>query len=288
MTRPAVATPADLTITPRNIAFGRGESNPRWWLNGDPVATTFYNALSVTFPQGEGFFIEAVRRFKDDVPAPLREQIASFVKQEALHTREHVAFNRQVTDHGYDISRMEGGTKERLDISRSKHPVVQLAVTVALEHFTAIIAHALLAAPHHLDGAPAEVRRLWLWHALEEVEHKAVAYDTFLHVTRNISGFKRWSIRTRVMMLVTWNFVKYRKVDMADFFEQDGIRNAGTWLRTLKFLFLTPGLVPRILLPYLSFYRPGFHPWDHDDRDLMRRAEADLAALAPAGEPATA
>lgn len=279
---PSVATPADLTITPRNIAFGRGATNPRWWLGGDPVATTFYNALSVTFPQGEGFFIESVRHFKDEVPPELKEQIAAFIKQEALHTREHVAFNRQVTDHGYDISRMEAGTKARLDLSRARHPVAQLAVTIALEHFTAIIAHAILADPRHLKGAPEEVRRLWLWHALEEVEHKAVAYDTYLHVTRNLSAFRRWSIRVRVMLLVTWNFIKYRKTDMADFYQQDGIRNAGTWWRTLKFLFARPGLVPAILKPYLSFYRPGFHPWDHDDRDLLRRAESELAATSPA------
>ena len=100
-------TPADLTITPRDRRFGRGGEYRRWWLNNDPIATAFYNALSVTFPKGEGFFIDSVRAFREGTPPRLEKEIAAFIKQEVIHTREHVAFNRHVTDQGYDIAPLE-------------------------------------------------------------------------------------------------------------------------------------------------------------------------------------
>ena len=99
-------TPADLTITPRDLRFGRAGPIRRWWLNDDPFATAFYNALSVTFPKGEGFFIDSVRKYRDDAPPRLAGEIAAFTKQEVIHTREHVAFNRHVVDQGYDVSKL--------------------------------------------------------------------------------------------------------------------------------------------------------------------------------------
>ena len=141
----AFAAPADLAITPRNLRFGRDEVRGRWWLGGDAVATAWHNALSASFPAGEAFFIETVRRFRDQVPAELAAQIDQFVKQEAHHTREHVAFNRQVTGAGYDIAAIDKRIADSLVQARTTHPVAQLLVTVSLEHLTAIFAHAMLA-----------------------------------------------------------------------------------------------------------------------------------------------
>ena len=80
-------TPADLTITPRDRRFGRGMTQSRWWMRGDPIATAFYNALSVTFPRGEAFFVESVRAFRDGVPPKLEREINAFIKQEVMHSR---------------------------------------------------------------------------------------------------------------------------------------------------------------------------------------------------------
>src|SRR5687767_15150839 len=188
----SVTTPANLTITPRDLRVDRNTRNARWWHGGDPVATAFFNALSASFPQGETFFIEAVRRFRERGDARLQEQIQAFIAQEAAHTREHVVFNKLIKNAGYDTTAMDADTRRLLDIARSRHPVAQLAITVALEHFTAIMAHCLLTDKNPLPGAPPEVLRLWQWHAIEELEHKAVAYDTFLAVTRQMSPLRRW------------------------------------------------------------------------------------------------
>ena len=271
-------TPADLSITSRNLIVDRNAVNPRWWHGGDPVPTAFFNALSATFPQGETFFIEAVRRFRDQADTKLREQIATFIQQEAAQTREHVAFNRLIKGSGYDTAAMDAYTRHRIDIARARHPIAQLAVTVALEHFTAIMAHALLADPQPMPGAPRDVVRLWQWHAIEEIEHKGVAYDTYLAATRQLSGFRRWAIRCNVMLIISFQFWRSNCRHMADFFRQDGINTLRTWLRVLKFLLVKPGMLRKIFLPYLSFYRSDFHPWLHDDRALIAGVEQQLAA----------
>ncbi|HEY0683796.1 MAG TPA: metal-dependent hydrolase [Steroidobacter sp.] len=277
----STGTPAHLTITPRDLQLDRDASSPRWWHGGDPVATAFFNALSASFPQGETFFIESVRRYRDQGDARLQEQIAAFIQQEAAHTREHVVFNKLIKNAGYDTTAMDAETRRRLDIARSRHPVVQLAITVALEHFTAIMAHSLLTDKNPLPGAPPEVLRLWQWHAIEEIEHKAVAYDTFLAVTRELSPMKRWALRCHVMLLIGAQFWYSNFERMADFFRQDGINTPRTWWRVFTYLWFRPGMMRRIFWPYVSFFRPGFHPWDHDDGALVHKFEQSLRL----GEP---
>jgi predicted metal-dependent hydrolase len=282
MHTPTTATPADLTITPRDLRLDRNAHSTRWWHGGDPVATAYFNALSASFPQGETFFIESVRRFRDRVDARLQEQIKGFIEQEAAHTREHVVFNKLIKNAGYDTTAMDAETRRRLDIARSRHPVAQLAITVALEHFTAIMAHSLLTEKDPLPGAPAEVLRLWQWHAIEEVEHKAVAYDTYLCVTRELSAFKRWAIRSQVMLLISAQFWYSNFERMADFFRQDGMNTPRTWWRVFTYLCFKPGMMRKIFVPWLSFFRPGFHPWDHDDGALIREFEQRLRLAEPA------
>ena len=270
------STPADLTITPRDLQLSRDANNARWWHGGDPVATAFFNSLSAAFPQGETFFIEAVRRFRDRTDGKLQEQITAFVQQEAAHTREHVVFNKLIKSAGYDTANMDAEVRRRIDVARSRHPVAQLAITVALEHFTAIMSHCLLTDKELLPGAPPEVVRLWQWHAIEEVEHKAVAYDTFLAVTKDMPSRRRWALRCYIMLLISGQFWYSNFARMADFFRQDGINTPRTWWRVFTYLWFQPGMMRRIFLPYLSFFRPGFHPWDHNDRSLIQEYEQRL------------
>ncbi len=276
----ASAAPADLAITPRNLRFGRDEVRGRWWLGGDAVATAWHNALSASFPAGEAFFIETVRRFRDQVPAELAAQIDQFVKQEAHHTREHVAFNRQVTGAGYDIAAIDKRIADSLVQARTTHPVAQLLVTVSLEHFTAIFAHAMLArAGQQFEGASAETRAMWTWHAIEEIEHKGVAFDTYMHITRSLKPAKRWAIRSLVFLRVSRNFVKNRVQDSLALLAQDGITGWRAKARLWWYLLGTPGVLRQVALPWASYFRPGFHPWDHDDRALIAAHEAAMAPV---------
>ncbi|MGO9933825.1 MAG: metal-dependent hydrolase [Steroidobacteraceae bacterium] len=272
----ASRTPADLVIHPRNLMIGRGRPTLRWWNGGDPIATAFYNGMSVAFPLGEAFFIDSVRKFRDAVPAHQQVQIDAFIKQEAAHSREHTHFNKQVHDAGYEVASLEADLAERLARAKDFAPVVNLANTVALEHFTAIIAHAVLKSDRHFRRASPDAARLWKWHAIEEIEHKAVAFDTFVAATKHISPFKRWKFRSLVMLQATKHFLRARVRNMAHFFDQDGINKPTTWLRAISYLLIYPGLLRQLFPAWLAFFRPGFHPWQKDDRALLARSEANL------------
>ncbi|SFR85805.1 metal-dependent hydrolase [Sphingomonas jatrophae] len=275
-------TPPDLKITPRDRRFGRTARSTRWWLGGDPVATAFYNALSVTFPEGEAWFVESVRAFRDGAPPALAAEIAAFVRQEVLHTREHVAFNRQVAAAGYDVTALEAAVDKRLAFIRAKPAIANLAGTMALEHFTAILAHALLADPRHLAEADPEAAAMWHWHAVEEIEHKGVAFDTWMHATRDWSAWRRWQVRSLVMLLVTRHFLLDRTRGVLELLRQDGLTGPRIWARAAWFAFGKPGMVRKILPAWATYFRPGFHPWHQDDRALIERAEQPGGVLAAA------
>jgi uncharacterized protein len=274
---PSRGTPEDLTITPRDRRFGRGAKQDRWWKGGDPVATAFYNALSATFPKGEAFFVESVRMFREGAPPKLASEIKAFVTQEVMHSREHVQFNKRALEAGYDLTALEDRVEWRLGITRAKPPIVSLAATMCLEHFTAILAHQLLSNPRHLERADPECASLWRWHAIEEIEHKGVAYDTWLHATRGWPRRKRWSVKARVMLLVTRNFVVDRSKGTIELLCQDGITGPRAWARMLWFAWIRPGMLRKVAGAWAGFFLPGFHPWKHDDRALIAVGEKALS-----------
>ncbi len=269
-------TPADLAIHPRDIAFGRQSPPPGWWQGGDPIATAFFNTLSASFPQGERFFMDAVRPYRSAVESKLGDQIQAFTAQEAVHSREHLVFNNTVAAQGFDFGRIDSYLKRRFDFGRTLPPLNQLCATIALEHFTAILAHAILSGSDDLAGAPAELKRMWQWHAIEEIEHKAVAFDTFLVATRRFSSLRRWWLRCVSMALTTLMFFQFIGFGVREFLRHDGIDNLGSWYALLRYLCIKPGLMRRVAPGYFAYYKPHFHPWRVDDRALIADVEATL------------
>jgi uncharacterized protein len=280
MSTTTLPTPSDLTITPRDRKFERGRLDQRLWHGGRIEATAIYNALSTTFPVGEAFFVESVRAFREGAPTKLAEEIKGFTTQEVIHSREHAAFNRRAADSGYDLTKLEAQVERRLAITRIKPPIVSLAATMALEHFTAILAHELLKDPRHLAGADKDAADLWLWHACEEIEHKGVAYDTWLHATRHWPRSKRWKVKAKVMLYVTRNFVVDRTAGALELMRQDGVTGLDAWSKLLWYLWIRPGMFRKIAVAWFKFFLPGFHPWNEDDRQLLREYEASAAATA--------
>ena len=271
-------TPADLSITPRDRRFGRDAATPRLWHGGRVEATAIYNALSTTFPKGEAYFVESVRAFREGAPPKLAEEIKAFTTQEAIHSREHDAFNKRAEKSGYDLSKLEQRVGERLAITKGRPPIVNVAATMALEHFTAILAHQLLADPRHLEGAEQATAELWRWHAAEEIEHKGVAYDTWLYATRDWPRFKRWKVKAKVMLLVTRNFLVDRTAGALELMRQDGVTGLRAWSLLLTYLWVRPGMFRKIAGAWLKYFLPGFHPWNEDDRHLLAAYAASAGA----------
>lgn len=264
-------------ITVRDLRFLRKGAPRRWWMNGNPVATAWFTALSGTFPRGEAFFIEAVKAHREGASPELTAQIRDFIVQEVNHSREHLALNRLATAAGYDMAGIDRHVEEVMDQLKGRPAILDLASTIALEHYTAMMANEFLSNPRHLDGSDPEVADLWRWHAIEEIEHKGVAFDTWLHATRDWSRWKRWKVKALIMGLVTRNFIGHRISDTLDLLAQDGITGARAKWRLFAYLFWQPGVLRCIFPAWLAYFLPGFHPWNRDDRALIGRAERELA-----------
>jgi hypothetical protein len=273
----SLPTPDDLAITVRDRRFGRDTAPKRWWLNDDPVASCWFYALSLTFPRGEAFFIEAVKAHREGVPSRLESEIRAFIRQEVNHSREHVAFNKTAELAGYDTTEIESRIGELIGEASEQQPIVRLCMTMALEHFTAMFAHDFLRNPEHFHEADVEQAQLWRWHAVEEIEHKAVAYDTWLHATRDWSRWKRWKVKALIMLFVTRDFLRHRIRDTLDLLEQDGISRSEGGRRLFWYLLGRPGVLRRILPAWVSYFLPGFHPWKIDDRELIARYDSEFA-----------
>lgn len=280
--RESAPTPSDLDITVRDERFNRNTTPNRWWA-GEPFGTAWHNALSATFPRGEAFFIEAVKAHREGAGPKLDAEIRAFVRQEINHTREHIAFNKLAESHGYDIKTIDKRVEEMLALTKDRPAIVNLAATMALEHYTAMMAHEFLANPKHFDKADPEVRAMWKWHAIEEVEHKGVAFDTWNHATQGWTRWRRWKVRNLMMLIVSVNFLRNRWQDSLNLLAQDGITGSKARLGLLKYLLWSPGVLRRIFPAWLAYFKPGFHPWDHDDRALIRKYQGEFSdALMPA------
>ena len=141
----------------------------------------------------------------------------------------------------------------------------------------------MLENPVHLAGAEGDFGDIWRWHSVEEIEHKGVAYDTWLHATRDWSRWKRWKVKSLMMVLVTRRFIGNRVKDMIDLLAQDGL-TGWKWKAKIWAYLLWPSRLPAPDRAAVAGLLPaGFHPWNHDDRALIAKHEGDFAdALLPA------
>jgi hypothetical protein len=266
----------------RNLRFFDNDVQQRWYMGSDPVRSAFFSALSATFPLGERFLIDSVRPWQGALKPKLAAEVKAFIVQEALHTREHLVCNELIAATGYDADAMEQRTRDVLAPYVAAPILRQLGLTMALEHFTALFAHAVLSRPALLEGAPPEVRSLWRWHAMEEIEHKAVAFDVFLAVTAGWSRSRRYRFRARALVEATWVLTSVVARNMTDLFRQDGLPQVATWRRAIGYFFGWRGVLTRMVGGYLVWLRPGFHPWQHDDLALAQAVAGDLL---PASAP---
>lgn len=277
------ATPEEHALIVRDVRFDRKAMVPRWWHSNDPVATAWYNSVSASLPRGEAFFIETLRNFREDLPPRLADEIKAFVNQEINHTREHVAFNRLVGDHGYNVESIDQGIKAMLALAEGRPREFNLAISLALEHFAAVISRQLLAKAEYLEGADPVAADLWRWHATEEIEHKGLMYDVWLHATRDWGAWKRYKTRALIAALITRKYFGNRIRDAIGLLEQDGFSRRKAKWALYRFLWLRPGMMRRMFFEWAEILTPSFHPWKRDDRALISKFDSPYAdAVMPA------
>lgn len=267
-------TPPDaVALHRRDIDFGMGAPIPVHWLGGHCHLTRFYDAMSIMFPEGERAFIESVQCYRDRIgsDAGLARAVTEFVAQEALHSREHVRYNQRLRAQGAPVERLERRVVAQQALARRYlTSAVRLSITICLEHFTAMFADQLLRDPRGMEGAHPAMIDIWLWHALEETEHKAVAFDVFSAAIRG--PLRRYTLRCATMLVVTpifstllWSMT-FRLV-----LHDRRAADVRGWLRLLRAQFVSPGPLTRMLPQWFAWFLPGFHPWRHDNRMLIAR-----------------
>ncbi|HUJ59485.1 MAG TPA: metal-dependent hydrolase [Kofleriaceae bacterium] len=158
-------------------------SVPRHWMAGHAAATALSNGINMLFPHGERFFVRSVHHYAERITDPeLRAQVKAFFKQEGHHAAAHDDYNRVMRAQGFEIDRFlrrYGAITQWIE--RVMPPALNLAGTAAAEHYTAILAEGAFA-KGALDHAHPEMQRLLAWHAAEEIEHRAVAFDVLQQV----------------------------------------------------------------------------------------------------------
>ena len=260
--------PEGMTLEVRNIEFDLNKLLSKDWLDNDPFKTAFFNALSMSFPAGERFFIDSVRHFRDKVKDPkLKQEISRFIGQEAMHSREHKKYNQMLCEaRGYSQRTMEGRTEAAVRLGEKKlSREGQLAMTCGVEHLTAILADKILKG-WMLCNVEPKIRSLWEWHAAEELEHKSVAFDVYMDIGGN------YKARKRTLRIFTVNFLLDLLANTTYMLRKDKKLWKWSTLKSgLNFLFAKGGVLREMRSDYLMYFDSGFHPWDDDNRDLLER-----------------
>lgn len=263
------------TIRPRRIEFANSfEDMPRHFMDGDLVMSHVLAVLSSMFPDGEEFFVRSVRNLDDRIHDPeLKARVRGFVGQESVHGREHRQFNAHLAAMGYPTRAIERTIDWVLRLAERHQPrTVNLAVTAALEHYTATLAELLMESEdaRALFGSTA-ARDLLLWHALEESEHKAVAFDVYQEVGGGHGLRVAMMNLTSVMFvleLIGWTAWSL----LLDPATRD-LRRLG---RSLARLRQSPWLTRESFRRLRAYNRRGFHPDDRDATAPIERWRTEL------------
>lgn len=242
-----------------------------WVGNGGVQFTHLMNTMSLVIPVGERFFIDAVRHYRDQIADPeLKKAATAFIGQEAMHGREHDEYNARMVERLPSAAVFEKRVKKLLDAFQNRtSPAMQLSGTIALEHLTAIMANGLLQDDRVTENAEPGYHALWRWHALEETEHKGVAYDVW-EATQG-RGVKAYAIRAFGLVLATAIFWGMVLPHYANFVRQEGkLTDLQGWRAMRRMAFGEVGFLRKMVRPWFDYFRPDFHPWDEDNSRFLQ------------------
>jgi uncharacterized protein len=233
------------------------------WNGGDAFRSAFFNALSMSFPLGEQYFIDSVRNGLKTLPAEQRQTLAvevqGFVGQEATHRRIHALFNGHLQTQGFDNALERRATK-RLQANAHRDPRIHVAATAATEHLTALFADWMLRHPEALEGAEPRLRTLWLWHSAEESEHRSTAFDVY----RAMGGNEVW--RLRLFSYITTTFLMdISRQTVRNLWHDGSLFRWSTWRSAYRLLLSKDGMFRGNYAGWKAYKAPTFHPRQTDD-----------------------
>lgn len=249
-----------------------------YYLRGNAFLTHFVSSLNFLFPEGEDFFVESIRLFQGQVRDPqLQSEIKNFCGQELQHKCQTLNFVKLLERQGYQTEGLAKNVKWVLNqIRRFYTPGMKLSATATLEHFSATLGHCALES-RFLDGTEPDMRKLLVWHAIEEMEHKHVTFDV-LETTESKGLLLRYycilSASFLIFMLVSLGMMNLIGQDLRS--NQLSLKQLGRhfiqFVKDQKFR----KFVLTSLFSIAKYFRPGFHPNQIDDQHLLDLYSSEL------------
>ena len=230
--------------------------------------------LSLLFPDGERFFIRAVKRYADQINDPqLKQDVKGFIAQEAQHGRQHELLNEKIFGSRYEVNSflknwnafafgfLEKFAADYLPYGGGK---LEVAVTAAAEHFTAVWGTSALKSESFAKFDSQSIKNLIYWHAIEEIEHKHVAFDVMRHVDAN------YFLRTGAMVVTAALIGSLSLWGFAHIFRQEKNVDYLQVIRSFGYeAFNKDGMLRQFAIAFVTYFKPNFHPSDTDDRELF-------------------
>lgn len=251
----------------RRVQFKFSEEMPVHYLRDNPFSTHFVNSLHVIFPEGERFFIRSLQKVVPNiVDEDILSQIKLFSGQEGAHAHQHMRFWKALKAQGFDIDAYAKFYRtvcyDQIEATiykiygEEEGAKLCLAVTAALEHYTSMLAEVVFEHQDNWANLPEEMRHLLYWHASEEIEHKAVAYNVLTHVDDS------YSLRVKGMIIATTLLWSFTFVGMGMFLFQDREKKFLQWPSHAWDFVRTIGhpAVKKFGQQWIKFFDKDFHP----------------------------
>ncbi|MEM7184408.1 MAG: metal-dependent hydrolase [Spirochaetota bacterium] len=252
-------------ITVRKPGFTFPHGIEKYWVDGNAFKSCFGNAFTLLFPAAEKYFVRTSKKFLPGQEKPeLRKAALAFIGQETQHANQHQKYWENMQEQGYSIEPITNLLDNVLGLAETYlSDEEQLALVAGLEHYTALMAEILLK-NDALATAEPKVRDLFEWHCVEELEHKAVAYDLLQNTNHN------YFLRTYIMIYATILFVFLSTSAILILAAQDNLLfKFSFWKEAVNVLFLKEKLFPQSLEIFLEYFDPTFHPNNRNHDHLL-------------------
>lgn len=251
------------------------------WHGGDAFRSAFFNALSMSFPVGEQYFIDSMRKGLAALPpgaqAQFAKEVQAFIGQEATHRRMHSLFNDHLAQQGM-VNQLEIRTAKRIRKYAHRSVRIHLAATAATEHLTSLLAHWLLTTPEALEGCEERLRTLWLWHSAEEAEHRCTAFDLYLALGGDL---------TRRKMMFHYITLTYScdllRQTVRNLWHDKALFRWSTWRSAWQFLTDKNSLLRSNRGAWSDYLRPDYHPSQHSSDRSAQWLDEHKSSYLPVG-----
>lgn len=239
------------------------EQVPRYWVKNNPFLTRMFDALSLTFPDGERYFIQSVRPFRDKIQdADLKQRVADFIKQEAQHGIAHDRMNDVLREQGMPVDAFIEKMRDRFDNMLKRYsPEFNLAITAASEHLTALMADTFFKHKHTLADVHPYARALLAWHAIEEMEHRDVVFDVMQQAAKVSDTQRYWALILSTTLITSRTLYLCNLMLQKDGFSMP--QRVALFAKGLPWFVGRNGTLSAMRQPYMDWFKRQFHPKQH-------------------------